>query len=137
MTHSLVRRRFHYHAAIATCLLLVLLACGGEDMNRVGDAPSPTASAAAPPPTIPRDNLPAPVERAIEAAASDAGIDTGDVGLIAFSEEQWNDTSLGCPQPDGMYAQVITPGYDVRLLVDGNELEYHTDMDAAVVRCGA
>jgi len=138
MTHTLGRLRLHVAiAACLPCLLLALAACGGEEDAGTGSAPSPTSIAATRQPTIPQDHLPPPVERALEAAADDAGIATSGVGLIGYTEEQWNDTSLGCPQPDGMYAQVITPGYNVRLFIDGAELEYHTDMDMAVVRCDA
>lgn len=109
---------------VAAGLLLATPACGSEDN---GGQP--------PPATIPRDNTPAPVVRAIEVAATDAGVDSSEVGLIAYEEVEWNDTALGCSKPGSVYAQVITPGYDVRLLVNGNQREYHTDMATAVVRC--
>jgi hypothetical protein len=109
--------------AIAVCLLAAT-GCGEDD-----------DSGQSPPATIPRDNIPAPVQTAIEAAAADAGVPTGEVGLISFEEVEWNDTALGCPEPGGMYAQVITSGFDVRLLIDGNEREYHTDLNTTVVRC--
>ena len=32
---------------------------------------------------------------------------------------QWRDTSIGCPQPDQAYGQVITPGHKITLRVDG------------------
>jgi hypothetical protein len=119
------------HRSIRLFLSIVaslLLAAGcGEDE---GSGESPQA-------TIPRDNIPAPVQRAIETAAADAGVSASEVGLISFEEVEWNDTGLGCPELGGMYAQVITPGFDVRLLIDGDEREYHTDMTTAVVRCDA
>lgn len=39
----------------------------------------------------------------------------------------WPDASLGCPSPGLFYAQVITPGYLVRLLYQRSEYHYHTD----------
>jgi hypothetical protein len=33
------------------------------------------------------------------------------------SPKQWPDTSLGCPEPGMMYAQVVTPGYWIQLQV--------------------
>ena len=37
----------------------------------------------------------------------------------------WPDTSLGCPQPGMMYAQVVTPGYRILLEHEGREYDYH------------
>ena len=64
-----------------------------------------------PPATIARDNLPAPVTAAIEFAANETNTPPGEVGLLGYLREEWNDSSLGCPQPGLFYAQVITPGY--------------------------
>ena len=47
----------------------------------------------------------------------------------------WPDSSLGCPQPDKLYAQVVTPGYLVVVDVSGERIEYHTDERGTVVRC--
>lgn len=127
--------RLGLQIAITACLLLALVACGNDDTGDLSNAPSPTATAAPPVPTIPRSNLPAPVERAIETAAHDRGVSPDAIGLVSFAEVQWNDTSLDCPKPGGLYAQVITPGYDVHLIIDGHEHEYHTDMGGAVVQC--
>ncbi len=40
---------------------------------------------------------------------------------------EWPDTSLGCPQPGMMYAQMITPGFRVVLAANSQTVEYHTD----------
>jgi hypothetical protein len=40
---------------------------------------------------------------------------------------EWPDTSLGCPRPGLMYAQVITPGYLIVLGANNREYEYHSD----------
>ncbi len=46
---------------------------------------------------------------------------------------EWPDTSLGCPKPGMMYAQVITPGYLIVLQVGGKDYNYHTSMTQAVL----
>ncbi len=57
--------------------------------------------------------------------------------LIVFEPVDWPDTSLGCPEPDRFYAQVITPGF--RLVFEhtvGTEVqqyEYHTNEDGSIV----
>lgn len=48
---------------------------------------------------------------------------------------QWPDTSLGCPQPGMMYAQVITPGYQVTFMntASGKTYFVHTGAGRAIV----
>lgn len=47
--------------------------------------------------------------------------------VSAAEPVDWPDTSLGCPQPGMMYAQVITPGWRVTLLTgEGQQHEVHT-----------
>lgn len=135
MTDTFAQRNRKIAIAAVLLMALALAACGDDDPGAAGDDPSPTTGASTPAATIPRDNLPAPVVRAIEAAANDASVSPDAVGLLAYTEERWNDTSLGCPQPDVMYAQVVTPGYNVLVIIDGNQREYHTDMGSAVVTC--
>ena len=48
---------------------------------------------------------------------------------------EWNDSSLGCPQPGMMYMQVITPGYRVTLEQGGQQYIVHTDGGHRAVRC--
>ncbi len=47
------------------------------------------------------------------------------IEVVLVEEVEWPDTSLGCPQPGMMYAQVITPGYCVVLGAEGHMYEYH------------
>lgn len=41
---------------------------------------------------------------------------------------QWPDASLGCPQPDMIYAAVITPGYRVTVMDASKTHIVHTDV---------
>lgn len=52
----------------------------------------------------------------------------------SWSQESFPDTSLGCPTPGEIYAQVITPGYIFNLEVAGTVYEYHVSVDGANVR---
>ena len=56
--------------------------------------------------------------------------------VVRVTEEEWPDSSLGCPKPGQAYLQVITPGYRVVLGANGKEYEYHTDMASQVIACG-
>jgi hypothetical protein len=58
-----------------------------------------------------------------------------DIRLVAVEPVDWSDTSLGCPQPGMMYAQVITPGFRVVLEAEGERYQYHTDRDRGIVLC--
>jgi hypothetical protein len=78
-------------------------------------------------------------ERAVEQAKEDLarrrGVDKGEIGLVAVEVADWPDTSLGCPQPDMMYAQVITPGFRIVLSHADEAYVYHSDRRDRVVYC--
>jgi hypothetical protein len=50
------------------------------------------------------------------------------IEVIQVEAVDWPDASLGCPQPGQMYAQVITPGYQIILSVQGKEYDYRTNL---------
>ena len=60
-----------------------------------------------------------------------------DAGLVLESHEimNWPDAGLGCPAPDMMYATVLTPGYQLQFLANGETYVYHTDMAGHFVLC--
>jgi hypothetical protein len=47
----------------------------------------------------------------------------------SVEEVTWPDSSLGCPEPGMNYAQVLTPGYRIKLQSGGKVYEYHTGND--------
>jgi membrane protease subunit HflC len=50
---------------------------------------------------------------------------------------EWPDASLGCPEEDQFYAQVIVPGYNVSFEYEGASYPVHTNSDGSqVVTCG-
>jgi len=57
------------------------------------------------------------------------------ISLVEATEVEWSDTSLGCPQPDMAYLEVITPGYRILLQADTTVYEYHSNKDAYFVYC--
>jgi uncharacterized protein (TIGR00251 family) len=57
------------------------------------------------------------------------------IKLASVEGVEWRNTSLGCPQPGMMYAQVIVPGYRVVVEAEGQRYEYHTDRGRSVVLC--
>jgi len=90
-------------------------------------------------PSFQEGELPPGAERVLRLAVEDLArrLDTSpeEIMVISVEAEQWSDTSLGCPQPGMMYAQVITPGFRVTLKVGGETYDYHTDRADRVVLC--
>jgi hypothetical protein len=76
------------------------------------------------------------VEQAKEDLANRKGIDNEQIVVVKVKAVDWSDTSLGCPQPGMMYAQVITPGYRILLSYGGQIYPYHSDQHGRVVYCG-
>jgi hypothetical protein len=63
---------------------------------------------------------------AIDDLSKRTGVPKSDIKVVSVEAVQWSDTSLGCPQPDRMYAQVVTPGYRIVLEAGGQTYEYHS-----------
>ncbi len=51
----------------------------------------------------------------------------------SWAEQEFSDTSLGCPQPDEMYAQVITPGFQFLFTFEGTIYDYRASQDGQIV----
>lgn len=57
------------------------------------------------------------------------------VRLVSYEEREWPSTALGCPQPGFSYHQVVTPGYFIRLDIEGQAFTYHTNRSSTVINC--
>jgi hypothetical protein len=66
------------------------------------------------------------VQIAKEDLARRLDLSLSEILVISVEAVDWPDTSLGCPQPGMMYAQVITPGYLIVLEAEGQTYEYHS-----------
>jgi hypothetical protein len=80
-------------------------------------------------------NVPTEAQPAVEAAKEDLRDRmplTEEPSVASVQAVEWSDTSLGCPQPDMMYAQVITPGYRIVLAAEGQLYVYHATASRAV-----
>jgi hypothetical protein len=71
----------------------------------------------------------------VAAIAEALGVAPGDVTVIDASSEVWPDASLGCPEPDMLYAQVLTPGFRILVEAGGEQIEFHADERGNIVRC--
>ena len=89
----------------------------------------------------PEGAIPTEVKPAYQAALTDLTkrnqVTANGVKLAGYQFTQFSDSSLGCPQPNTMYSQVITPGYILNLEANGQTFEYHTNLAGTrAVLCG-
>jgi hypothetical protein len=75
------------------------------------------------------------IVKASEDLAQRLSISFTQIKVIEVTSLEWSDSSLGCPQPDMFYLQVITPGYRIVLEANGTQYEYHSNREAYVVYC--
>lgn len=87
--------------------------------------------------TSPAGVDPAPyIQAATNALAQALGISPSSITMVGIPlPVQWNDSSLGCPEPGRTYVPVVTPGYLIALEAGGNNYEIHTDLSGTVVVC--
>jgi hypothetical protein len=108
-----------------------------QDIIVMTPTPQPTKANL---PTLPQ-SAPAGqgAERVIQLARQDLAqklnVPIDEIREVSVEAVEWPDTSLGCPQPGMMYAQMITPGFKVVLAAKGQTVEYHTDSGRHVVSC--
>ncbi|NJN83998.1 MAG: hypothetical protein HC802_18130 [Caldilineaceae bacterium] len=122
--------------AVWLMALLLLAACQPiVDTRSAGEAGS-TPADTAPPPALDETQA-ALVEQASQMMAEELGVDVETVELLTIESVDWPDTSLGCPQPDMMYASMITPGYAITLQAGDTVQVYHstTQADGNIVTC--
>jgi hypothetical protein len=86
--------------------------------------------------TVRSNGTPPALQAVLADAASRPGADTRDVQVQRAEPREWSDSGLGCPQPDQLYAQVMTPGWIIEVRSGGKTFEYHTDSGTSFVLCG-
>ncbi|GAB4212273.1 MAG: hypothetical protein OHK0022_47890 [Roseiflexaceae bacterium] len=67
--------------------------------------------------------------------AGKEAVQDSEINVVSVEEVEWRDSSLGCPEPDTMYMQVITPGYRITLEAKGKRYTYHSNMGEQVILC--
>lgn len=121
------------HAWIWLACTLLLAACGPSSIPQVTTPVAPSTSAAVVPTVNPEAQ--SAVDAALKDAASHLGADAASLRVDQVEARQWNDSSLGCPQPGDLYSQIVTPGFLIVISSDTRQLEYHSDARARVVLC--
>src|SRR5215207_8424684 len=75
------------------------------------------------------------IKKAREDLARRLSISADQINLVAAEEVMWTDASLGCPLEGMAYAQVLTPGYLIRLQFEDQEFEYHASKGTTIIYC--
>lgn len=84
------------------------------------------------PPTPTADSS-AASNAAQEALAVRLGVAASQIKVLSVEEVMWSNTSIGCPEPDKQYSDVIVPGFRIILEYEGRRYEYHTNEDGTMV----
>ena len=74
-------------------------------------------------------------EQARKQLAEKLGLAPEEVSLIGAEKVTWPDTSLGCPKPGEMYAQMVVEGFKVELLAAGSRYVFHAGSDRKPFLC--
>lgn len=87
---------------------------------------------------------PAPVtgevpDELLDAITADLGkrfhLDTAGLRPVRAESVNWNDGALGCPKPDQVYTQAITPGYHIVFEIDGTHYDYRANRNGFFMLC--
>jgi hypothetical protein len=66
--------------------------------------------------------------------AARTGADVSGATVTKAEAVEWPDGALGCPELGVMYVQVVTPGYQVVLTLDGTDYDYRVAGEGDVIR---
>jgi hypothetical protein len=72
---------------------------------------------------VPEDILSLIIADAVERT----GAEPAEIEIVSTQSITWGDTSLGCPKPGKVYAQVLVNGYWVVLRYQEQEFDYRVD----------
>lgn len=104
---------------------------GGQNFSTEKILPIPTVSL-----LLEKKRTPAILANLISLAKADLvkkiGVKESLIKVSSSLDKDWPDTSLGCPKPGMVYAQVITPGYLITLEAKAKKYFYHTDLEKVI-----
>ena len=89
------------------------------------------ANGSAEPTANPEDEV---ILAAREFAAAELNLPVSDIQVESITKTDFPDSCLGASDPGEVCAQVLTPGYEVELSVNGEPVVVRTDLDAEQIR---
>lgn len=75
------------------------------------------------------------VDAAKQHLAARLSVAEDELSVLVAERVTWSDSSLGCPQGDAMYMQVLTPGARVVLGRGTEQFHYHAGQDLKPMPC--
>ena len=114
-------------------LVVVLVLVGLLGLFFVRQQPS-SPPASAPAPEIPAEYQKI-AEDAVNIVKSTLHVPADEVTVLSVQQVTWGDSSLGCPEPDQMYAQTATPGYLVTTQVSDQTQSVHMNENGKGLVC--
>ena len=90
----------HLLYLLVTSASIVACSTGTQNPTQIPDATEPAAIV-----------TPAHEELVRNAVAQQLEVSANEIEIVSSISDEFSDSSLGCPQPGMMYAQVITQGY--------------------------
>jgi hypothetical protein len=110
---------------LALGMVLILTTCGPASGGSISPISTPAEGGS----TGKGDVVPAAAQEITNLVKQDLAerekLSQDEITVVSVQAVEWRDASLGCPQPGHMYAQVITPGYEIVLRAQGQEYTYH------------
>lgn len=110
---------------VVLTLALVVGACGSQGTQASSestDVPAQTSTDFDTP--LPQSES-TDLDRAVEDLATRLDVDPTTIELVSDELVVWSDTSVGCPEPGNLYAQMLTDGRRVVLRHDDRSFVYH------------
>lgn len=77
------------------------------------------------------------IDLAMDDLVNKLKINKEEIKVVKIESKNWANTSLGCPERDKMYADVITPGYLIVLSAKGKSYTYHAGLERIVICQGS
>lgn len=93
---------------LGAAIAMVLAACQSAPVATASEPAAPFA-----------DKEHAAASLAVDVLAAELKIPKDDILVESVRAVDWGDSSLGCPQPDRAYLQVVTPGHEITLRANG------------------
>ncbi len=101
-------------------------------------SPSPTSRATEAALPSPANEVPqALLNEIMEQTANATGVNMAELRVVQASAVTWSDGSLGCPEPDVSYIQVLVDGYWVVLEAGGETYDFRADSTGTWKLCPA
>jgi hypothetical protein len=87
----------------------------------------------------PKQRIEPGLEKQSESARADLakrlGVEADGIEVVQAQAVMWPNSGLGCPEPDTMYMDVLTPGVLIRLRTGGKLYQYHAGRSSAPFLC--